>query len=118
MMVEQQRRAVEEAQRRQQQMLVVEQGGTTPPPGKTSQPVIVVESIDRELFFGPPLATLIDYTRFMVRVRHGGDVMGVMAELGLDPLAFSTIAQGWTQLITKRPDLAARFGALMSATWE
>ncbi len=122
LMVEQQRRVADEAQReaqrRQQEMLAALQGGASNVPSRTSQPNIDVESIDREPFFGPPLATMIDYVRFMVRVRFGGDVMAVMAEQGLDPLAFSTCSQAWTQLITKRPDLAARFGALLGATWE
>jgi len=118
LMVEQQRHAAEEAQRRQQEMLAALQGGASNAPSGTSQPKIEIESVDREPFFGAPLPTLIDYTRFMVRVRHGGDVMAVMAEHCLDPMAFSTVAAAWTQLITKRPDLAARFGALMAATWE
>lgn len=119
---EQQRLAVEEAQReaqrRQQAMLAALQGGATTAPSRTSEPQIEIESVDREPFFGAPLATLIDYTRFMVRVRHGGDVMAVMAEHGLDPLGFAACSQAWSQLIMKRPDLAQRFGALMGATWE
>ncbi len=116
-MVEEQRRATAEAQKRQQEILAAMQGGG-PAPGPSSLPAILIESLDHDRFFEGPFPTLIDYTRFMVRVRHGGDVMAVMAEHGLDPLAFSTVAQAWTQLITKRPDLAARFGVLMSAAWE
>lgn len=121
-MVEQQRRAAEdaqrEAQRRQQEMLAALQGGASTAPSRTSEPAIEIESVDREPFFGAPLATLIDYTRFMVRVRHGGDVMAVMADHGLDPLGYAAVAQAWTQLIMKRPDLAQRFSTLMGATWK
>lgn len=117
-MLEQQRLAAEEAQRRQQAMLAALQGGAMKAPSATSQPNIVIESLDREPCFGAPLATLIDYTRFMVRMRHGGDVMAVMAEHGLDPMGFSACSQAWSQLLMKRPELAQRFGALMGATWE
>ena len=117
-MVEQQRLAAEEAQRRQQAMLAALQGGATNAPSVTSQPNIEIESVDREPFFGAPLATLIDYTRFMARLRHGGDVMATMAEHGLDPAAYGACSQAWSQLIMQRPDLAQRFGALLGATWK
>jgi hypothetical protein len=119
---EDQRRAQEEAQRRQAELAAaLATSRPAPPPAAPSMfsmPRTEITSIDREPFFTGALPTLIDYARFMIRMRQVGDAMAVMAEHGLDPMQFSAVAQAWTQLITQRPELGQRFGALMMVAWE
>jgi hypothetical protein len=120
-----QRRAQEEAQRRQAELAAALAAAPPPPqparpagPGLYSMPITEITAIDRQPFFTGALPTLIDYARFMVRMRVVGDAMKVMAEHGLDPMGFSAVAQGWSQLIAQRPDVGQRFGALMMCSWE
>lgn len=117
-----QRRAAEEQQRRQAELAAALAAAPPPParpagPGLTALPQLELSPIDREPFFTGALPTLLDYARFMVRMRVVGDAMAVMRDHGLDPMAFSTVAQAWSQLIAGRPELAQRFGALMMAPW-
>lgn len=117
-----QRRAAEEQQRRQAELAAALAAAPAPPPppagpSLTALPQLELTPVDREPFFTGALPTLVDYARFMVRMRMVGDAMAVMRDHGLDPLTFSTVAQAWSQLIARRQDLAARFGAMMMAPW-
>ena len=82
------------------------------------QPVGPLEPLDREPFFGKhALPTLVDYARAMVRLQRGADVMALFAELGLDATSWAACVQAWSQLFVRRPELAQRFGALLSGPW-
>jgi|GEM_PF-2763675 len=87
--------------------------------GPELQPKLPVEPTDREPFFAAlALPTLLDYTRAMARMQRGADVMALFAELGLDATSWSACVQAWSSLFGARPDLAMRFGALLSGGWE
>ncbi|MFP2933780.1 hypothetical protein ACLESO_53330, partial [Pyxidicoccus sp. 3LG] len=85
----------------------------------TLLPGVPGESIDEEVIFeGARLSTLLGYVRLLKALSGGGaDVMALFAAQGLTVEAWTAEATAWGQAMIRRPDLAMRFGALMTAPW-
>ena len=73
------------------------------------------QSLDVEpVFPGQPIATLRDYAILLKAMQQGGDVMTLFAQRGMTVQAWSECATAWAAIMQRRPELAIRFGQLLS----
>lgn len=73
-------------------------------------------SLDHEVLVAEgPVRTLAQYAALMRALRAGGDVLALFAQYDLTPVSWGACATAWSQVMTKRPDVALRFVALLNA---
>ncbi|AEI62839.1 hypothetical protein [Corallococcus macrosporus] len=77
-----------------------------------------MESLDLEVCFPEGrLRTLLDYTRLLKSLSVNNDAMAVFEAHGLSVATRTSEATAWGALLTRRMELALRFGALFQGPW-
>ena len=67
---------------------------------------------DPMVFPGQPVARLSDYVRLM-KVMQTGNMMGALAQYGLDMMSYAQVATAWGQKLAADPVLNAKFSQMM-----
>ena len=96
------------------------EGHAKPPPPPLVFPKLAPagEPLDLERVLpDQPLSTLLEYAGFLKALGAGNDVMRLLQARGMDVARWTACSQAWGRLLTSRPELALRFGALLQAEW-
>ncbi|MEO9193763.1 MAG: hypothetical protein ABI445_08880 [Polyangia bacterium] len=73
------------------------------------------EALDLEVVLPEqPLRTLAEYAAVLRAFRTGGDVMAILNAAGLTPATWGACATAWGDLMSRRQELAMRFGQLLA----
>ncbi len=66
---------------------------------------------------GPGPRTVVEYAQLLKALQAGNDALGVLGAFGLDAPSWAACATRWSALMTRRPDVALRFAALLAEQW-